>query len=113
MWYNRDEKEYLSDNEMERKIYEWWENNYTEDDFENDLNDTNEDVLVCGSEYSQGFLFRRADPVAFRCAYLDELDFLASEDIHTMNGIFWKEDWCLGDEIRANMDEYIWKENEE
>lgn len=113
MWYNQEEKEYLSDNEMERKIYEWWEDNYTEDDFENDLNDCNEDVTVCGTEYSQGFLLRRADPVVFRCAYLDELDYLAGEDIHTMNRIFWKDDWYLGDEIRADMDEYIWKENAE
>ena len=98
---------------MERKIYEWWKDHYTEDDFENDLNDCNEDVTVCGIEYSQGFVFRRVDPVAFHCSYLDELDFLAREDIRTMNSIFWKDDWCLGDEIQANMNEYIWKEHKE
>lgn len=113
MWYNLEEKEYLTDNEMERKIYEWWEDNYTEDDFETDLNDTNEDVSVCGADYSQGFLLRRADPVAFRCAYNDEVDFLATEDIRTMNRIFWKDGWTLGEEISANMDEYVWKEQVE
>lgn len=44
---------------------------YTEDDYEQDLNEMYGDVDVCGCSYPAGMILREVDPTAFDVGYND------------------------------------------
>ena len=44
----------------------------TEEEFEELLNDTYEEVSICGMMMQQGSILREVDPIAFRCGMADE-----------------------------------------
>lgn len=52
----------------------------SEDEFEELLNDGVDPVVVFGYEYGAGSVLRGMDYVAFRQAFLDELDILELEE---------------------------------
>jgi hypothetical protein len=54
---------------------------FTESDFETYLNETLEPAIICGMEFSQGTALLNLDPVAFREAYNDYLDYIDPETI--------------------------------
>ena len=57
----------------------------SEDEFEELLNDGVAPVVVFGYEFGAGTVLRGLDPVAFRQAFLDELDILELEEVDDDN----------------------------
>ena len=89
-----------NDQEIEQNdIYDIVADNYDMNDFEDYLNDSCETVNVCGYEYEQGSILRKIDPVAFKCAYDDEVDYIAREIIYTKDDT---DSWGFGIEYVDN-----------
>lgn len=51
-----------------------------EKEYEDFLNDSEENVVICGIEYSAGMCLREVDPTAFRCSMNGYNDMIASDD---------------------------------
>lgn len=56
-------------------IYEY----YSEEDYENDLNESYGDVVIAGHAYETGLALRAVDPVAFSTGYSESLDYFARD----------------------------------
>lgn len=48
----------------------------TDNEYEAVINETSEDVRICGMHYQQGHILRKIDPIAFRCGKLEHEDTL-------------------------------------
>lgn len=70
---------YIYDGELYDDITDAIAEAFTEDDYEDFLND-DEPIRIGGLQYSAGFVQRRVDPVAFRCDYLDYIGTMDAED---------------------------------
>lgn len=83
-----------NDQEIEQNdIYDIVPDNYDINDYEEFINECYATVNICGYEYEQGTLLRKIDPVAFKCAYDDECDYMAREIIHAMDDT---DSWGFG-----------------
>lgn len=60
--------------------------------YDNDLDETNEPILVCGLSYQPSDVLKNVDPVAYRCGFNDWLDAEVS------NGRFFEVDGEYTDE---------------
>lgn len=72
---------YIYEGEIYDYLTDAIESAFSEDDYEEYLND-NEEIVRIGAylTYGQGAVLRAVDPVAFRCAYLEHIDFIADDD---------------------------------
>ncbi len=73
------------------------EGRFTLNMFEEELNELNDTVEICGITFLQGTALRRLDPVAFRVGWSDETSFIESDIIdngesHPEVGIEVRED---------------------
>ena len=73
VWIAPDGKEF--DDVDSDVIYEY----YSEEDYENDLNESYGDVVIAGHAYETGLALRAVDPVAFRMGYSESLDYYARD----------------------------------
>lgn len=51
-----------------------------EDDFDEYLNESHEQVHVCGMAYLPAYVLKEVDPTAYRCAFNDYVDEFSPED---------------------------------
>ncbi len=52
----------------------------SEDEFEDYLNECKDDVVLFGYTFPAGWALRKLDPIAFREAFLDHLDYDGLEE---------------------------------
>lgn len=93
VWY------YKNEQIVENKIWDIIEDNYSEEDFEEFLNENYEVVKIGNLTYLAGWALRRMGPIAFRCGRSDEVDQIASDIIACKDdedcfgfGIEWREE---------------------
>ena len=66
----------------ESDIYDIVDSEYSEDDYEELLNDIYETVKIGSLEYEPGTVLKAVDPIAFECGRSEEADYIAEEIIH-------------------------------
>ena len=67
----------------ESDIYDIVDSEYSEDDYEEMLNDCYETVKIGSLEYEAGTVLKAVDPIAFRVGMSDETDYIAKEIIYS------------------------------
>ena len=65
----------------ESDIYDIVDREYSEDDYEEMLNDIYDTVKIGALEYEPGRVLREVDPIAFDCGRDDEVDSIVNEII--------------------------------
>ena len=66
----------------ESDIYDIVDSEYSEDDYEELLNDVYETVKIGSLEYEPGTVFKAVDPTAFECGRSEEVDYMVQEIIY-------------------------------
>ena len=67
----------------ESDIYNIVDNEYSEDDYEELINECYETVKIGSLEYEPGRVLREVDPIAFRVGMSDETDSIAQDIIYS------------------------------
>ena len=67
----------------ESDIYDIVDSEYSEDDYEELLNEIEPTVKIGSLEYEPGHVLREVDPIAFRVGMSDETDSIASDIIES------------------------------
>lgn len=57
---------------------------FTEDDYEDHINETDPEIRIGTLTYAAGTVLRTIDPVAFRCSYLEYIDDIAQDKEEAM-----------------------------
>ena len=65
----------------ESDIYDIVDDNYSDDDYEQLLNDNYETVKIGNLEYEAGRVLREVDPIAFDMSCSEEVDYMVEEII--------------------------------
>ena len=66
---------------FESEIYDLIPELYSENDYEEFLNESYSLVEVCGTTFEQGTALKELDYTRFKCDYLDECNYIAMEII--------------------------------
>ena len=67
----------------ESDIYDIVDREYSEDDYEEMLNDIYDTVKIGALEYEPGHVLREVDPIAFECGRSEDADAIASDIIES------------------------------
>ena len=66
----------------ESDIYNIVDSEYSEDDYEELLNECYETVKIGSLEYEPGTVLKAVDPIAFECGRSEEVDYMVHEIIY-------------------------------
>ena len=77
----------------ESDIYDIVDREYSEDDYEELLNDIYETVKIGSLEYEPGTVLKAMDPIAFEYGRSEEADYIAEEIIHAEEST---DSWGMG-----------------
>ena len=66
----------------ESDIYDIVDREYSEDDYEELLNEIEPTVKIGSLEYEPGTVLKAVDPIAFECGRSEEVDYIAHEIIY-------------------------------
>jgi hypothetical protein len=68
------------DEEQFKREFEENTRQSAEDNYDDMLDQTNEEVMICGYSYSPSIALHRVDPIAYRCGLTDYESFLLSDN---------------------------------
>ena len=68
------------DEEQFQREFEESARRSAEDNYDDMLDETNEEVTICGYSYSPSIALYRVDPIAYNCGLSDYEDFLLSDN---------------------------------
>lgn len=109
MYYNTKTDEYLSVRELRDLLYDYWDETIDEDWMLEMIDDCADPIHIFNGTFSPGEVWLKMDPIGFKCAMSDEVQYRADDSIYDISIAKFTDGETLSP---WGLDYIIWKENE-
>lgn len=110
MFYNTKTKDYLSTRELRDLVYDVWDETIDDNWMAETIDSCTDPIQIFGCTYLASEVFVTMDPVAYRCAMTDEVEYQTDETMYEIEHTNFKENESLE---WFGLDFVIYKEGEE
>ena len=110
MFYNTKTKDYLSTRELRDLVYDVWDETIDDNWMVETIDSCTDPIQIFGCTYLASEVFVTIDPVAYRCAMTDEVEYQTDETMYEIEYTNFKENESLE---WFGLDFVIYKEGEE
>lgn len=110
MFYNTKTKDYLSTRELRDLVYDVWDETIDDDWMAETIDSCTDPIQIFSCTYLASEVFMKMDPVAYRCAMVDEVEYQTDETMYEIEQVVLSD----GESLEYfGLDFVIYKEGEE